>query len=64
MKYRVKQIYELISKVCMTDRTRYRFLAVFLGCVHLFLALAGVLLMCLPLVVANVVVAAVDFISV
>lgn len=64
MKYRVKQIYELMGKVCMTDRTRYRFLAVFLGCVHLFLALAGVLLMCLPLVVANVVVAAVDFISV
>lgn len=64
MKDRVKQVYELISKVCMADRTRYRFLAVFLGCVHLFLALAGVLLMCLPLVIANLAVAVVDFFSI
>lgn len=64
MKNRLEQIYELVSRICMTDRTRYRFLAVFLGCVHLSLALVGIILMCLPLATANLVVAAVDFFSI
>lgn len=64
MKSKVEQIFELVSKIGLTDRTRYRFLAVFLGCVHVFLALAGIILMCLPLIVTNLAVAAVDFFSI
>ncbi len=64
MKRKIEDLIQLVSGMRMADRTRYCFLAVFLGCVHLLLTLVGFLLMCLPLAVTNLAVAALDFLSI
>lgn len=63
MKRKLGQIFKLAGDTNMTDRARYCFLAVFLGCVHLLLAVVGVALSCLPLALANLFVAAADLLS-
>lgn len=60
----MKDMIQLVSRVRMTDRARYCFLAVFLGCVHLLLAIVGFILMCLPLACTNLAVAALDLLSI
>lgn len=64
MKRKIEDMIQLVSGMRMADRTRYCFLAVFLGCVHLLLTLVGFLLMCLPLAFTNLAVAALDFLSI
>ncbi len=64
MKDKLEQFMDWMGQASMADRTRYCFLAVFLGCVHLLLAAVGFLLMCLPLAITNLIVSAVDFFSI
>lgn len=64
MKEKIEQLFNSVGEAQMADRVRYCFLAVFLGCVHSLLAVAGILLMCLPLAITNLVVAAIDFLSI
>lgn len=64
MKNWMEATMELVSRIRTADRTRYCFLAVFLGCVHLLLAVVGFILMCLPLAFTNLAVAALDFLSI
>lgn len=61
---KIEQLFRAAEKAQVTDRARYCFLAVFLGCVHSLLAAVGILLMCLPLAVTNIFVAALDFLSI
>lgn len=58
-----KAVLILRGKEYMTDRARFQFLAISLGCVHLILAGIGLGLRCLPLVVTNLVVFLLDMFS-
>ncbi len=64
MKEKLVRKFKWMGEKNMDDRARYCFLAVFLGCVHLLLAGVGILLMCLPLVISNLLVACLDFLSI
>ncbi len=61
---KIERLFHSADEAQMADRARYCFLAVFLGCVHSLLAVVGILLMCLPLAITNIFVAALDFFSI
>lgn len=65
MRDRVKKASLIFAgKQPLTDQIRFRIFAVTLGCVHLILAGIAAVLMCVPLLVANLIVCLLDLLSI